>query len=154
MGCDIHIVVERKWEGRWIGLHAVPYMRTYERKDEEPLRSNFVSWDMKNRNYDLFAKLAGVRGDGPEPKGIPDDASELSRMEIDSWGSDGHSHSYCTVREFFDLFRECNEWAVTAELLEGSAKVSIPDLMGISYDEAYEGTAVETNYRVVFWFDN
>lgn len=155
MGCDIHMVVERKWGDKWVGLHAVPYMKTYSRKDgRAPLESNFISWDIKSRNYDLFAKLAGVRGDGPQPKGIPTDASELALMEIDSWGCDGHSHSWCTAQEFFDLFQATNEWLVTAKLVEGATPVTIDDLMGISYDEIYGSGAADTMYRVVFWFDN
>lgn len=156
MGCDIHMVVERKWEGRWVGLHAVPYMRTYERDNASaPLSVSFHGWDIKNRNYGFFAKLAGVRGEGPEPKGVPDDASDLTLMEIDSWGQDGHSHSWCMVQEFYDLFRESNEWLVVDTLVEGSARISIDDLLGVSYsDLAEEEKGVADNYRVVFWFDN
>lgn len=156
MGCDIHMVVERKWGEKWVGLHAAPFMRTYSRENETaPLTMNFHGWDIKNRNYEFFAKLAGVRGKGPEPRGVPDDASELTLMEVDYYGQDGHSHSWSMAQEFYDLFRESNEWLVVNSL-EGSVRVSIDDLLGVAYidlEDEEEENAVD-NYRVVFWFDN
>lgn len=88
--------------------------------DYEELRKH---WDDKwnsalyvGRNYDLFAMLADVRngygfagvdtGDGFEimddPRGVPDDASEEYKREVEGWGVDGHSHSYFTLRELLE----------------------------------------------------
>jgi len=59
----------------------------------------------KDRNYSLFAALAGVRdySEGTpsmgEPKGLPDDTCPQIKQESDRWASDGHSHSYWTLRE-------------------------------------------------------
>ena len=34
-----------------------------------------------------------------EPRGVPKDVSEVVKKEIGYWGSDGHSHSYFTLKE-------------------------------------------------------
>lgn len=59
------------------------------------------------RNYDLFAKMAGVRGRGPEPKGLPDDVSDIVNLAADQWGGDGHSHSFMSLEEFEAVLRKC-----------------------------------------------
>lgn len=64
-----------------------------------------------NRSYLAFTQLCGVRShyDNPQcispPKGIPDDISEYVRAAIESYGIDGHSHSYVTLKEIRE-FRE------------------------------------------------
>lgn len=69
------------------------------------------------RNYDLFAILADVRngygfagietGGRFEPisavRGLPVDVSDEVRAESDSWGEDGHSHSWFTVKELMNF---------------------------------------------------
>lgn len=92
MGCDIHLHVEKKVNGKWVEVPDVGY---------------------DNRNYKVFAILANVRngygfagcptGRGfksiSEPKGLPDDASKEVKEHSESWGVDGHSHSYLTLKE-------------------------------------------------------
>ena len=83
MGCDIHTVVEIKKENTWVGLEECPK-------------------EFDERNYALFAFLAGVRNrfntKGFEPKGFPDDMSEKSRQKfLDD--CDLHSKSYLTLKE-------------------------------------------------------
>ena len=67
----------------------------------------------EGRSYDLFAILANVRngrgfagcktGDGFVPmtddRGIPEDVSAEGREYLDSYGGDGHSHTYMTLAE-------------------------------------------------------
>jgi len=91
MGCDIHEVVERKGKYGW---------------------ENSGCPDL-NRDYELFAVLAGVRNSYnlkpiSEPKGIPDDVSSIVRSWVEHWDSDGHSHSWLTLKELksFDLNQE------------------------------------------------
>jgi len=109
-------------QGNWQKVGKVfpnPYYRegvenkTYE--DEPGYESNPThnSEPYGERNYDLFAMLADVRngrgfagvktGDGfnpiADPKGIPEDASDEAKDFMDSYGGDGHSHSYFTLAE-------------------------------------------------------
>lgn len=77
---------------------------------DEPYRS-LRPWD--GRNYDLFAILADVRngrgfagvktGEGFEPiadpRGVPEDAHPETAEFMDSYGCDGHSHSWYTLAQ-------------------------------------------------------
>ena len=86
MGCDIHVYAEHKKSA-----------------------SAYAKWQFAGHmdvpsNYVLFALLAGVRnyhGFMPiaPPRGLPTDVTEEAKAEADSWGSDGHSHSWLTVAE-------------------------------------------------------
>ena len=150
MGCDIHMMIERKnnqreWR-RWI---------------------NSGDPDI-GRNYALFAWLAGVRSGRQDieplskPRGVcyykseiqpcrtvhpaePDDYSDACCPEfvvlVNDWGPDGHSHSWLTLRELKNGTPP--EWAAEdAETL-------------ISRMELWrEGWRTDDDIRVVFFFDN
>jgi len=98
------------------------------------------SWESyyHERNYDLFAILAGVRNgvafagsptspypEGEkfkpidEPRGLPPEVSEVVAKQSARWGEDGHSHSF--------------------------VKKTIPKLKKLGKPE---------NVRIAFWFDN
>ena len=55
------------------------------------------------RNYELFGILAGVRDRNndsiDDPRGLPEDVSEVTKKESDRWDEDGHSHSWVTLKE-------------------------------------------------------
>src|SRR6266536_1406254 len=84
MGCDIHVIIQKRDQaGRWINLQ-IP---------------NF--WTL--RNYALFGWLVGIRnysGVDPlsEPRGLPDDF-EIS--EEDDLGD--HSFSWFSIEELMNL---------------------------------------------------
>jgi hypothetical protein len=149
MGCDIHFVIEKKYPApdgdRWVGVYmdyvSPPMRKRHEQADPGNHTKVYTRISvLKDRDYGFFAMLAGVRGDGPEPLGLPPDISEMAQLEVDAYGSRGHSHSWLTYREF------CNRKA----LCDASAFEDKGDMIGLSglreseYDE----------YRVVFWFDN
>ena len=86
MGCDIHAHFEIKLNGRW-EHYSAPQI---------------------NRNYTLFAHIAGVRGDGSikpisEPKGLPNDLSITTWFEVERWWGDGHSHTWLNYTEIAEL---------------------------------------------------
>lgn len=116
MGCDIHIIAERRDStGAWKLIGEA-------RRDEEGWMD--MPEPYNGRNYDLFAILANVRngigfagcdtGDGFKPiampRGIADDASPEFKEWAERWGRDGHSHSWLTVRELM----EC-DWTQTTK---------------------------------------
>jgi hypothetical protein len=99
MGCDIHIYVERKIEGKWVSAdHWATDPDGY---------TDAVNPIYDGRNYRLFAILANVRNYSrawynpiSEPKGLPDDVShEVSEQANERWSTDGHSHSFFTLAE-------------------------------------------------------
>jgi hypothetical protein len=155
MGCDIHIVVERKWEGRGVGLRTD---RGFVRGGYNGEETDWVYPDIGQRDYGFFARLAGVRGDGPEPLGIPSDASDLTLALTQYWESDGHSFSYLPLKEFAE--RWCAKDAaflatMTAERLRGEdrAYARLLDRASIGVFDAYDDMDLD-DFRVVFWFDN
>jgi hypothetical protein len=136
MGCDIHMVLEKKHDGHWLGLHDFPYIETEKGYSFPPATS---------RNYQRFAMLAGVRGEGPDPKGFPADASELSQMLYDRMGGDAHSPSYMMVEDAEKVFLEtANESALN----DWRKKYPSCYFFGVEKEDGFE------NFRIVFWFDN
>lgn len=140
MGCDIHIVLERKvGDGGWVGIHNFPYWQQRDRTGRS------TAWPLATeRNYRRFAALAGVRGDGPEPRGVPEDVSVLAQMEIDRYGSDGHSHSWMSVEEAAPIFLQ-TEWVGPSD--DWASKYPVCYFFGVEPEDA-------KNHRLVFWFDN
>lgn len=153
MGCDIHFVLEYQPEGEgtaWVGVYssdATPPMVT-QLPGDEPTGDSFVAtWRrmpaFKDRHYGFFAALAGVRGEGPAPVGLPADRSSLTQVLIDRWGADGHSHSWLPYREF------CQRYSLVQALVFGDKG----EMVGISGVTNHDEPPYEA-YRMVFWFDN
>lgn len=170
MGCDIHFCIEKKVttykDGdrvpvepvRWVGVYS-----TYETplliSDSEPMPSSGTPIHgltfygrysaMRRRNYDFFASLAGVRGDGPEPKGFPNDASELAWMMTNPEEDDDHSHSWDTLEDF------AHKWILRQKDETVAASVANTLLGGDGLIEHVVGLWDNVHlYRVVYWFDN
>jgi hypothetical protein len=56
----------------------------------------------------MFSILANVRNYGEteyidEPRGLPEDVTEMVKEDAENWGIDGHSHSYLTLKELIDF---------------------------------------------------
>lgn len=85
MGCDIHLFVEKRVGGVWVDI------------------TDSNGADAPDRDYTLFACLAGVRNrDGvmpiSEPRGCPSDASGALRYYMSN-DEDLHSSSWLTLAE-------------------------------------------------------
>lgn len=106
MGCDIHTYMEVHRtvnnELKWVCADRFK-LNIYSEKEEykiEPIYSD--------RNYTLFAALAGVRDYGNEvallarPRGLPGDCNHIVLRESNYWGDDAHSHSWVTLQELYD----------------------------------------------------
>lgn len=145
MGCDIHMVLERRHNDEWVGVQNFEYIPAAA-TDDNPIDSVYsVGWKVKGRYYNLFAALAGVRGAGPDPRGVPDDISSLTRMEIDYWGSDGHSHSWGLLEEVLPLFMA---YIVPAQIISDERLLTAKRLFGLDACDEIE------DYRLIYWFDN
>lgn len=105
------------------------------------------------RDYEFFARLAGVRGDGPEPNGVPPDASVMSQRCVLRWEGDGHSHCHFTLREF--VKRKILDDNTLAEAAKSKLQGGDPiaEYLGDCVDESNDIT-LDDNTRVVFFFDN
>lgn len=130
MGCDIHAHVEVKVSGKW----------------------EHYSAPVVDRNYRLFARMAGVRSNGDEepvaePRGIPDDISLITRMDYEHWGRDAHTPSWLKASEV----AECGEygerwWPIWGYIFQ-------TNFAGWHKYPADRPKGVE-DVRLVFWFDN
>lgn len=146
MGCDIHMVIERNIDGRWItwrtfGSHNLP---AWQRQSS---KSNYGCHVARDRNYRRFGKLAGVRGDGPVALGVPDDLSETARALIEHDGPDGHSHSWISLRHAAAIFAETEPWLDSEDEEFFGRKYPLSFFFDIEDEEA-------DDCRLVFWFDN
>lgn len=160
MGCDIHLVLEQRSiidPAGWIGVHTFPHVDhkshyAYPNKGRD-IGEFFAVPYVKQRHYEFFAALAGVRGEGPEAKGVPPDASELTKNLVEYWAGDGHSHSYLDLLDFTRRYLSVHPkdmGVVAAKRVSGEDDALLAyacSLMGIDTEDP-------NAYRVVFWFDN
>ncbi len=126
MGCDIHGAVEIKVDGVW-HLWA-------------PLEDTC-------RDYERFGALAGVRSEGPPPRGLPGDMSVVTKLIVDDWGVDGHSHSWLPIREAAKVFASTGGDGAPDDL-----DMQLYKYFG--YDSELECLEDLSEARLVFWFDN
>lgn len=133
MGCDIHLHTEVKIDGIWhhMGNPSIP------------------------RYYDLFAKIAGVRGDA-EPvnfkAGIPDDATFLTKIDYQHEGSDAHTP--VTLDEKF--IREVCQWYEINSENHRCLEFHAGYLFGNDWSaQKISGTDKQVEaVRWIAWFDN
>ena len=135
MGCDIHIHAEIKVRGKW---------HHYDQPDCD-------------RNYLLFEKMAGVRGEVSNaisaPRGLPENATFTTKFDAKHWGSDGHSHSWLSSKEVGQLatwweangngglFARWDQW-LFGNPYSGWTKYPQDRPKGLD------------DFRFIFWFDN
>lgn len=138
MGCDIHLVVERLHKGKWVAVDTF-------NGHESGYGKGWTSPIARSRNYDRFARLAGVRGEGPEARGLPENASDTTKALCEKWGQDGHSHSWLTLEEAAKIWLETERYN------------DIGDFAKKYPGSFYFGIDPECDpepHRIVFWFDN
>jgi len=110
MGCDIHLYVERqKADGSWVRVpdSKGPIHPYFDPKADEKHKDYFnkTAWDT-GRDYNLFARLAGVRRNIKpiaEPRGVPADKSKSVAKDWKQGQGDWHSASYFSAKELLDV---------------------------------------------------
>jgi hypothetical protein len=151
MGCDIHLYAEVKKEGKWVNIDK--YSKNNDFGEYEGEREFTIAREDRfytgGRMYNLFAALCGVRdfefSNTPpkisEPKGLPDDVSAEVKLESDEYGSDGHSHSWNTLRELKEF-----DWSSYGKTCDRFKQEVIPKMeaQGVPDEEI----------RIVYFFDN
>ena len=139
MATDIHIHVEYQQRSKRGRLHWVHANEEFER----------------DRNYDMFGILAGLRSDIEPifpPRGLPEDISLETEQSHKDWGEGAHTESWLNTQEF----------GACLEAVEEIYKERCPD----EYEEEYlKGYRLIYRYmkdsddegepaRIIFWFDN
>lgn len=169
MGADIHMYVEKRMpSGNWVcvrdlneSLHSEALCVMYQDREASNLKFN-AFWDLRSRNYELFARLAGVRGDGPEPRGIPDDVSEFVEHEYDGWDHDAHSASWYSADDFVRIYTgidgEVDEDTplnpYVARRIDTGAEMAVALFLRDKASIYVHDDESVDSYRFVFWFDN
>ena len=162
MGADIHMYLEKKLRNdEWATVQTFTPISKKALGLETDNRYDWMFFIVEGRNYALFAKLAGVRGEGPTPLGIPEDASPLFKEYARSWSADGHSHSWCTATDFVARFIDTLDdgdpirKAYANWVLEGghgnAVLTFLDNYCGVRINE---GRDKADDYRFVFFFDN
>ncbi len=103
------------------------------------------------RNYGLFARMAGVRGDAEpitEPRGIPPDAATITVWDYNRWGEDAHTPSWLTSSEAVELVKYVEYtfhqiWCWLPGGIDFSGFVEYPEDRAKGFED----------FRLVFWFD-
>lgn len=137
MGCDIHAHLEIKIAGKW---------------------EHYSTLNIR-RNYWLFGRMAGVLGDAEpiaQPRGLPSDISLVTKMEVECYGEDGHTHSWLTPTEVGSVQAQHESQAPDGD------EMSVWRQWGYLFGNSIGGwvkhpkdypAAIE-DVRLVFWFDN
>lgn len=161
MGCDIHMYVEYKKtvnnKEQWICGDY--FKKTPYHNGEDESEKAFEKIELHgNRNYQLFTTLAGVRDYTQQvvpvsnPKGVPEDACEFVKKENESWDSDGHTHSWLTLKELRD-YQSKNPVMNYTGLLSPSDLVAF-DTAGTLPQSWCQGTSQEGYERRAWSEDN
>lgn len=140
MGCDIHAHVEVKVGGAW---------------------HHYTVLSIK-RNYQLFAKMAGVRNYDEvepitEPRGLPPDLSVLTKIDWDRGEKNWHTPSWLNGSEIEQIIdwhqKQRNNWNLDF--------FQVADQWGYLFGNGYDIAKYPSDYpkeiqdiRLVFWFDN
>lgn len=140
MGCDIHVHTEVKINGKWEHVGNPTILRDYE----------------------LFAKMAGVRQREPriepiaEPRGVPEDVSFLTKFDLEQ--DPGHSASWLSGEEIDAL----DEWYRDIWTKRSPNQYHyIEEGFGFLFGNGWNVKAISEDFpdgvedaRWVFWFDN
>ena len=125
MGCDIHVIMEKRGEfdfSSWVNC-GDPEIYRY---------------------YPLFHALGNVRGYAgglthiSDSRGVPKDCSCIFDAYVSDYGTDGHSHSWVSLKELRDFDTELPEVEKWIEQII----------------EKMEKFGEDEDVRLVFFFDN
>lgn len=152
MGCDIHFYTERRSK-RVLREEAINKII-----DEQEIVTD--DWEYfrttePGRNYYLFGALADVRSTfkcGPiaEPRGLPDNISDIVKENYKHWIGDAHSSSYFTLQELIDV-----DWVkYNDEVTEKNKNTNVFTEFLLIIEEMKKIDSNYSNVRCVFWFDN
>ena len=158
MGCDIHLYTERKItidnKEKWFCCDHFKFNPYYDKDnpDDGEQEYEFISiYD--ERNYEAFSVLADVRNyynikPLDEPRGLPEDVSDIVRKESHRWGTDGHSHSWFTARELF-VYKSTNPYKKHTGMVS-SEQMKRYDKCGIAPNEWCRWTN-NKDYEFMSW---
>jgi hypothetical protein len=176
MGCDIHTYMEYKvGNEKWKAIdrhvktvnHECGGCSACKANKPEHCKEPYFHYNelICYRDYEVFARLAGVRGESKRsPRGMPKLVSDTIREACNEYGLDGHSHSYLSLSEFkkeiyYLASKHTQQPPNKVNRWKGDPYI---DIVKLGEDIQAEKTAESfllgdkkpCKVRVVFWFDN
>lgn len=149
MGCDIHAIIEEEVEpGKFLGLWSSEFRYDFNRERTPYPR-------ILDRNYDFFARIAGVRGNGGIALGTPNDRSELTAHIAQRWRGDAHSWTYMPLEDFLWQFAIMHGDSKTTTNMAGDVlmnKSKFDTVQKHFFKYLWEENI--HNKRIVLFFDN
>jgi len=178
MGCDIHAYAEYIRNGKWVKagkrFENDMYLPQYDWSEF------YIDEPYCERNYNLFAILAGVRNErGPYgeerrvfwpisvPRDLPEDVTAGVKRLSDRYGIDGHSHSFLYLRELmaFDWQQKATlcgfvdleeykrfKWGRAPQTYAGDVGGAVVKVSNEEMDKLLENPPKESHYYTqVFW---
>lgn len=157
MGCDIHMFREVYRNDRWECLEE-----TYEEEDwgsdSEGTLTHLEDLSI-SRNYWLFGLLAaGVRTEWEfswQPRGLPNDVSELVKAAHEQWGSDPAVWASLPPTASWLGMAEIQQKALELLILPGQEAPQCGKLLADLINKLEWPAGIDPgDCRIVFWFDN
>lgn len=138
MGCDIHAHLEVRLNGKWEHYSVIDI----------------------DRSYSLFAIMTGVRNYGEiepisKPKGLPEDVSQITKIDRMIWDEDGHSDSWLDVIDMEKLRDRIKKTFGNDSIdLERDVFNMHSSFFGCEITDKSSYPEGVDDVRLVFWFDN
>lgn len=166
MGCDIHMMIEKKVASenvpeQWVTINTMATIHTDGLSRIEKGRHAWYA--AEDRNYEYFGNLTNgeVRCEATDfhypLRGVPDDVSPLVQLNLDYWMHDGHSHSWLYADEFIPVYMKhfmAPEEVTRLVELRMKGHEIWDELMSHHFNVAVGEEDEPTDFRFVFWFDN
>jgi len=160
MGCNIHVYTEKKnKDGKWLCTDYFSVNEYYKEELEDhddPADANPYTHEdfYSGRDYGLFGALAGVRYETlhPDPKGIPEDASKECLADYKQWDCDAHTPSWFTLEEL--KLMSMQNLLENGEGLLSNFMSQLNTFLTNKYYKHQLDKMDDSDFRVVFWFDN
>lgn len=166
MGCDIHVMIERKIKSehvneQWATVATLNVIHPDGFHDAG--FKNTLWYTVEGRNYAFFGDLTdgAVRSESDgfvHPlRGLPKDVSPLIMAEADWWGIDAHSHSWLYADEFLPVYlKHCTSDQIIAEYTEDrlNGEPVWVEMMTKFFNVSVPDESKPSDFRFVFWFDS
>lgn len=142
MGCDIHLAIEVKINGRW-QHYGMPRVEG---------------------NYRLFSLMCGVRYEQGQPdpvvnvllNDVPEDADELTKFHYNWWRGDAHHLCVFSWAKISELIQKGQKYLGWRSMFPLTDEMELGYCFGNSWEnwKQHAGLRGVEDVRWVVWFDN
>lgn len=171
MGCDIHIIIEKKVktslsEDVWYCCNNYILNEDDVFDGKEP-RLEMNTTEIGNRNYDVFGYIAGVRADKPlfkVPIGIPSNCTTQTRAQydLDRVGMYAHTPTWYYFGELVDYIEKIEDTEdriLMSAFVKNISSFIFNRHLEYNSDSALHDTQYlykycKDTYRIIIYFDN